>query len=79
MNIHDPFNNVRSNFIEKIGLVVQGDGMSRIAGCTMVFIVFDGGANSFSELAEELQVSHGNLHIWLESCQFQPIPINYPL
>jgi len=61
MNVHDPFNTVRSDFIEKIGLVVQGDGMSRIAGRIMGLMVFDGRAYSFSELAEELQVSRGSI------------------
>jgi len=52
---------LRSEFIEKIGLISQGDGMPRIAGRIMGLMVFDGRAFSFSELAEELRVSRGSI------------------
>lgn len=51
----------RAEFIEKIGLMAQGDGLPRIAGRLLGLLVWDGIAISFGELAEQLQVSRGSI------------------
>ncbi len=48
-------------FIERLGLVAQAEGMPRIAGRIMGFLVIYGGPFSFAELAERLQVSRGSI------------------
>jgi DNA-binding transcriptional regulator GbsR (MarR family) len=52
---------IRSNFIEQMGLDMQADGFPRIAGRLMGLLVFDGTPYSFSDLANELQVSRGSI------------------
>lgn len=52
---------VRSDFVEKIGLIAQGEGVPRIAGRLFGLLVFDGNALSFSELATMLQVSRASI------------------
>lgn len=52
---------VRERFIEQMGLVSQAEGLPRIAGRLMGLMVFDGRAFSFSELADELQISRGSV------------------
>lgn len=52
---------VRSEFIEKIGLQSQTDGFPRIAGRVLGLLVWDGEALAFSDLAEQLQVSRGSI------------------
>lgn len=48
-------------FIERMGLAAQADGLPRIAGRIMGFFIVYGGPCSFSELAERLQVSRGSI------------------
>ncbi|PLY16882.1 MAG: transcriptional regulator [Sedimenticola sp.] len=48
-------------FVERLGLVAQADGLPRIAGRIMGFLVIHGGPYSFSELAEHLKVSRGSI------------------
>lgn len=52
---------IRQEFIESIGLVAQAEGLPRIAGRLFGLMVFDQGPLSFSELAEQLQVSRGSI------------------
>ncbi len=51
----------RSEFIEKIGLIAQGDGLPRIAGRVLGLLVWDGEALAFGEIANQLQVSRGSI------------------
>jgi len=51
----------RADFIEKMGILAQMDGMPRIAGRLFAMLVFDGRRYSFSELAEALQVSRASV------------------
>ena len=48
-------------FVEQLGLVAQAEGMPRIAGRIMGFLVIYGGPFSFAELATRLQVSRGSI------------------
>ncbi len=50
-----------TDFIEGMGLILQGDGMPRIAGRLMGLFVLRGGPFSFNELAETLEVSRGSV------------------
>lgn len=51
----------RSDFIEKVGLIAQAEGLPRIAGRVFGLLVFDGEAVSFSDLATKLQVSRASI------------------
>lgn len=51
----------RTAFIEKVGLIAQGEGMPRSAGRLFGLLVFDGTEHAFGRLAEELQISRGNV------------------
>ena len=51
----------RAEFIEKIGLITQAEGLPRIAGRVFGLLIFDGEAVSFGELASSLQVSRGSI------------------
>ena len=51
----------RSEFIEKIGLMAQADGLPRIAGRVLGLLVWDGAAVSFGELAQSLLVSRASI------------------
>lgn len=48
-------------FVERLGLVAQAEGLPRIAGRIMGFLVIHSGPFSFAELAERLQVSRGSI------------------
>ena len=50
-----------SEFIEKIGLMAQADGLPRIAGRVLGLLVWDGAAVSFGELAQSLLVSRASI------------------
>lgn len=52
---------VRERFIEQMGVISQGDGLTRIAGRLMGLTIFDGRPYLFGELAIELQVSWGSI------------------
>ena len=54
-------NLVRSEFIEKVGLITQAEGLPRIAGRVFGLLVFDGAAVSFGDLAEKLEVSRASI------------------
>ncbi|AOU96686.1 hypothetical protein BI364_00415 [Acidihalobacter yilgarnensis] len=49
------------SFIERVGLSIESDGLPRIAGRMLGFMVLNGGPLSFSELAEQLQVSRASV------------------
>ena len=53
--------NARAAFIEKVGLIAQAEGMPRSAGRLFGLLLFDGTAHAFGQLAEELQISRGNV------------------
>lgn len=48
-------------FIERMGLVAEADGLSRISGRIMGLMVLEGGPLSFAEIAERLEVSRGSV------------------
>lgn len=50
-----------SNFIERMGLIAQADGMPRIAGRILGMMIVHGGPFSFADLAERLQVSRASI------------------
>lgn len=53
--------NTEIEFTETLGLIVQGDGVPRIAGRLLGLFVLHGGPFSFGELAERLNVSRGSV------------------
>ena len=56
-----PIDKTRSEFIEKIGLIAQGDRLPRIAGRVLGLLVWDGDAVGFGDIACQLQVSRGSV------------------
>ena len=59
---NDPnFDATRHDFIEKIGLISQAEGLPRIAGRVFGMLVFDGDIVSFGDLATQLQVSRASI------------------
>lgn len=56
--IHDA---VRTDFIEKTGLVTQAEGLPRIAGRVFGMLIYDGDVVSFGDLATKLQVSRASI------------------
>lgn len=52
---------IRTEFIEKTGLVSQAEGLPRIAGRIFGLLIFDGQAVSFGDLAERLMVSRASI------------------
>ena len=57
----DRAQNAETDFIEGMGLILQSDGMPRIAGRLMGLFVLHGGPFSFAELAERLAISRGSV------------------
>jgi len=56
-----PIEDTRCEFIEKIGMIAQADGLPRIAGRLLGMLVWDGEAVAFGDLADQLQVSRGSI------------------
>jgi len=52
---------ITEDFIERMGLITQAEGLPRIAGRIMGFMVIHGGPFSFSDLAENLKVSRSSI------------------
>ncbi|WP_292294215.1 MarR family transcriptional regulator [Marivita sp.] len=52
---------VRTDFIERMGLVAQAENMPRSAGRLFALLVYDGGAVAFGALAEMLQISRASV------------------
>lgn len=48
-------------FVERMGLLAQGDGLPRIAGRIMGYMIVHGGPVSFADLADRLRVSRGSV------------------
>lgn len=61
MNKPEEIAQIREEFIEKIGVIAQGEGMPRIAGRVLATLVYDGERVSFGELADSLGVSRGSI------------------
>ena len=57
----DPLDAQRSAFVEKIGLIVQGDGLPRAAGRIFGLLIWEGDAISFGDLASRLDLSRGSV------------------
>lgn len=51
----------RERFIERFALSLEREGMPRIAGRIFAFLLVEGSAFTFEELAEQLQVSRGSV------------------
>lgn len=51
----------RADFIEKIGVIAQSEGLPRIAGRVLAMLLYDGERVSFRDLADALQVSRGSV------------------
>ncbi|MGB0797866.1 MAG: GbsR/MarR family transcriptional regulator [Planktomarina sp.] len=51
----------REDFIEKIGLIGQAEGLPRIAGRIFGMLMFDGDVVSFSDLSAKLSVSRASI------------------
>lgn len=49
------------NFIERVGINAEAQGLPRIAGRMMAFFVLHGGPVSFGELAQWLNISRGSV------------------
>lgn len=52
---------IREEFIERIGVIAQNEGLPRIAGRVLATLVYDGDRVSFGALAERLDVSRGSI------------------
>ncbi|QXT41221.1 GbsR/MarR family transcriptional regulator [Gymnodinialimonas ceratoperidinii] len=52
---------VRSEFIEKVGLIAQDDGLPKTAGRMFGLFIFDNETVSFGDLAAQLQVSRASV------------------
>lgn len=50
-----------AEFVERMGLVAQADGLPRIAGRIMGLMIVHGGPFGFTELAERLSVSRASI------------------
>ena len=57
----DEIAQIRAEFIEKIGMIAQNEGLPRIAGRVLATLVYDGERASFGALAERLEVSRGSI------------------
>lgn len=51
----------RADFIEKIGMIAQSEGLPRTAGRVLAMLLYDGERVSFGQLATALQVSRGSI------------------
>jgi DNA-binding transcriptional regulator GbsR (MarR family) len=51
----------RADFIEKIGMIAQSEGLPRISGRVLAMLLYDGKRVSFGQLAKALQVSRGSI------------------
>lgn len=52
---------VADEFVERMGVMAEADGLPRIAGRLMALLVLEGGPFSFTTLAERLQVSRASI------------------
>ena len=61
MSDSSSLSDTRAEFIEKIGLITQAEGLPRIAGRVFGLLIFDGNVVAFADLATSLQVSRGSI------------------
>ena len=61
MTEQDEIAAIREDFVEKIGVIAQSEGLPRIAGRLLATLVYDGERVSFGALAERLAVSRGSI------------------
>lgn len=54
-------NETNAEFVEKMGLISQRDGLPRIAGRILGLLVIEGGEFSFNDLSEILQISRASV------------------
>jgi DNA-binding transcriptional regulator GbsR (MarR family) len=52
---------LRTDFIERMGVISHGDKIPRIAGQIFAILVFEGEAITFGDLARELEVSRASV------------------
>jgi len=52
---------IRQDFIERVGQITQAEGMPRSAGRIFGLLMFDGTAVSFGDLANQLEISRGSV------------------
>jgi DNA-binding transcriptional regulator GbsR (MarR family) len=52
---------VISEFVEQLGLLVEADGLPRIAGRILGLLVIYGGPLSFADIAQRLQISRSSV------------------
>lgn len=52
---------IETEFVESLGLILQNDGLPRIAGRLLGVFVLHGGPFGFPELCERLKVSRGSV------------------
>lgn len=57
----DKSEDVVIEFVEQMGLILQGEGLPRIAGRIMGLMIMHGGPFSLTELAERLSVSRASI------------------
>ena len=55
--MNDQVARIREEFIEKVGVIVQGEAFPRISGRVFATLIYDGEPVLFGELAEKLNVS----------------------
>jgi DNA-binding transcriptional regulator GbsR (MarR family) len=61
LSTEPPYDAVRTDFIEKTGLISQAEGLPRIAGRIFGMLMFDGDVTSFGDIARALQVSRASI------------------
>ncbi len=61
MTEHFDKNGAKQRFIERFGLALEDDGLPRTAGRMIALMIVYGGAFSFSDLAERLEISRGSV------------------
>lgn len=61
MNVDEQVCAARTDFIEKMGMIVQRENLPRIAGRVLGVLVFDAVPTSFGDLATGLEVSRGSV------------------
>ncbi len=52
---------LRDDFVERVGVISQAEGLPRIAGRVFAYLLYEGGDHSFADLAQALGVSRGSI------------------
>lgn len=61
MEGHSQIDTVRTEFIDRMGVISQNEGMPRMSGQIFAMLVFDGEAIAFGDLATSLEVSRATI------------------